>query len=228
MGDGRGQVRAAATEAFTVSNFGTPQEGFWAGEFGDAYTDRNTGPRRIASNLALFGRILSSTRDVHSILELGANRGLNLLALRQLLPEAKLSAVEINAKAVEELRKFDWLQVTHASLLDVRPVAPVDLVLIKGVLIHLNPDMLPGVYDLLHAASARYVCIVEYYNPSPVSITYRGHADRLFKRDFAGELLATHRDLRLVDYGFVYHADPNFPQDDLTWFLLEKCPAVID
>ncbi len=208
-----------------MSNFGTPQEGFWAGEFGDAYTDRNLGPRWIASNLALFGRILSRTRDVRSLLELGANRGLNLFALRQLLPEAKLSAVEINAKAVEELRKLDWLQVTHASLLDFRPPAPVDLVLIKGVLIHLNPDALPAVYDLLHAVSTRYVCIVEYYNPSPVSIAYRGHADRLFKRDFAGELLAKHPDLRLVDYGFVYHADPNFPQDDLTWFLLEKHPA---
>jgi spore coat polysaccharide biosynthesis protein SpsF len=211
-----------------MSNFGTPQEEFWAGEFGDAYTDRNTGRRWIASNLALFGRILSSTRDVHSILEFGANRGLNLFVLRQLLPEAELSAVEINAKAVEELRKLDWLQVTHASLLDVKPVTPVDLVLIKGVLIHLNPDVLPRVYDILHAASAKYVCIVEYYNPSPVSITYRGHVDRLFKRDFAGELLAMHQDLRLVDYGFVYHADPNFPQDDLTWFLLEKRPAASD
>ena len=207
-----------------MSDFVTPQEGFWAGEFGDAYTDRNTGPRWIASNLSLFSRILASTRDVRSVLELGANRGLNLFALRQLLPDAKLSAVEINAKAVEELRKLDWLQVTHASLLDFTPVAAVDFVLIKGVLIHLNPDVLPAVYDLLHAASRRFVCIVEYYNPSPVSIAYRGHTDRLFKRDFAGELLAKHADLRLVDYGFIYHADPNFPQDDLTWFLLEKHP----
>jgi len=30
-------------------------------------------------------------------------------------------------------------------------------------------------------------------------------------------------DLKLVDYGFVYHADCNFPQDDVTWFVLEKC-----
>jgi spore coat polysaccharide biosynthesis protein SpsF len=25
-----------------------------------------------------------------------------------------------------------------------------------------------------------------------------------------------------VDYGFAYRRDPNFPQDDITWFLLEK------
>jgi spore coat polysaccharide biosynthesis protein SpsF len=55
-----------------------------------------------------------------------------------------------------------------------------------------------------------------------VSIPYRGHEDRLFKRDFAGELLSRFGDLRLIDYGFVYHRDPKFPQDDITWFLLEK------
>ena len=27
---------------------------------------------------------------------------------------------------------------------------------------------------------------------------------------------------RLVDYGFAYRHDPNFPQDDITWFLMEK------
>ena len=29
-------------------------------------------------------------------------------------------------------------------------------------------------------------------------------------------------DLQLVDYGFAYHRDKNFPQDDISWFLLEK------
>jgi spore coat polysaccharide biosynthesis protein SpsF len=28
--------------------------------------------------------------------------------------------------------------------------------------------------------------------------------------------------LRVVDYGFVWKRDPVFPQDDLTWFVLEK------
>jgi spore coat polysaccharide biosynthesis protein SpsF len=26
----------------------------------------------------------------------------------------------------------------------------------------------------------------------------------------------------LIDYGFVYHRDTAHPQDDITWFLLEK------
>lgn len=215
--------KAARPNARTC--FDTEQEAFWAGEFGDDYTQRNVGAQWVASNLALFAKVLARTENVRSVLELGANLGLNLRALRQLLPKADLSAVEINAKAVAELRRLGGIAVHHMSLLDFQPTNPSDFVLIKGVLIHLSPDKLPHVYDLMHAASAHYICLAEYYNPSPVAIPYRGHTDRLFKRDFAGELLKRHADLRLVDYGFVYHGDPNHPQDDLTWFLLEKRPG---
>ena len=97
-----------------------------------------------------------------------------------------------------------------------------DLVLIKGVLIHINPDELNQVYEKLVAATNRYLMVAEYYNPVPVAIPYRGHADRLFKRDFAGEIMELHPEMKLLDYGFVYRRDPNFPQDDLTWFLMEK------
>ncbi len=64
--------------------------------------------------------------------------------------------------------------------------------------------------------------MIEYYNPSPVAITYRGHDDRLFKRDFCGDLLDKYKDLYLVDYGFCYRRDPVFQQDDMTWFLMRK------
>ena len=92
----------------------------------------------------------------------------------------------------------------------------------RGVLIHINPDRLLDVYDLLHACTSRYLLISEYYNPKPVEVTYRGHSGRLFKRDFAGEILDRFPDVSLVDYGFSYHRDSNFPQDDMNWFLMEK------
>jgi pseudaminic acid biosynthesis-associated methylase len=82
--------------------------------------------------------------------------------------------------------------------------------------------MIKSVYEKLFAASSKYILIGEYYNPSPVSVTYRGHSDRLFKRDFAGEMLDLYPELRLIDYGFCYKRDRSFPQDDITWFLLEK------
>ena len=75
-------------------------------------------------------------------------------------------------------------------------------------------------YERLYESSKRFVLIAEYYNP--VTISYRGHGERLFKRDFAGELMDRYVDLRLVDYGFSYRRDPATPQDDITWFLMEK------
>ena len=99
---------------------------------------------------------------------------------------------------------------------------PHDLAFTKGVLIHLNPEQLPLAYDQLARAGGRYVAMIEYYNPTPVEVSYRGHEGRLFKRDFAGEFLARHGVFRLVDYGFVYHGDPVFPQDDLTWFIMMR------
>lgn len=200
----------------------TEEEKFWAGQFGDDYANRNRGAQWVASNAAFFARVLQRTEPICSVIEFGANIGLNLQALRLLLPEAKLSAVEINEKAVGELRGLPGVQVHHESILHYTGNERHDLVLIKGVLIHLNPESLPEVYDLLHRSSARYICLAEYYNPTPVTMPYRGHSQKLFKRDFAGEMLDRFSDLQLVDYGFVYRRDPHFPQDDLTWFLLRK------
>ncbi|TAM76080.1 pseudaminic acid biosynthesis-associated methylase [bacterium] len=202
--------------------FETAQESFWSGAFGTEYASRNAGAALLASNRAFFSKMLAPTRGVKSVLELGANIGLNLVALRQLFPQAELAAVEINAAAVNELRKLPDVEVHHRSVLEFAPERRWDLVFTKGVLIHIAPEALPRAYDLMVRSSRRYVCICEYYNPTPVSIPYRGHAERLFKRDFAGELLDRHSELELVRYGFVYHRDINFPQDDLTWFLLEK------
>jgi pseudaminic acid biosynthesis-associated methylase len=200
----------------------TKQEQLWAGEFGDAYTDRNQGEALVAANTALFARVLARAGEVRSILEFGANRGLNLQAIRQLLPTARLAAVEINPKAVESLRALGDVEIFATSVLEFEPTATADLVLSKGLLIHISPGALPEVYDRLYRSAARYICLAEYYNPTPVEVAYRGQSGVLFKRDFAGEMLDRFGDLRLADYGFVYHRDPQFPQDDLTWFLLAK------
>lgn len=206
-------------------NYKTEQEAFWAGEFGDDYLERNQGKQIIASNIALFTKVLAHINSPKSIIEFGSNIGLNLEALSILLPEVELSAIEINAKAVETLKRFNNLQIHHSSILDFTPELMHELVLIKGVLIHINPLELQNVYEKLYLSSERYICITEYYNPSPVETNYRGHDGRLFKRDFAGEMLDKYPDLKLIDYGFVYHRDLAFPQDDMTWFLLEKSPS---
>jgi len=201
----------------------TEQEAFWEGDFGNEYTDRNRGAGWVAANAAFFSKVLARTQPVKGVLELGPNSGLNLMALRHLLPTAKLSGVEINENAAAELQSnLSDVDLHVSSILDFQPEATWDLVFTKGVLIHINPDKLPIVYELMYRASSRYLLVSEYYNPKPTEVTYRGHTGKLFKRDFAGEILDKFSDLSLIDYGFVYHRDPNFPQDDMTWFLMEK------
>jgi len=206
-----------------MKKYSTDQEEFWAGEFGNKYISRNSEIIYLSKNISLFAKILTCTSNISSIVEFGSNIGLNLKAIKTLLPSADLTALEINKDAVKALKKkFNRINIISESILEYKTDFVFDFVLIKGVLIHINPNKLNIVYQKLYDSSKRYICLVEYYNPTPIKVSYRGFKNRLFKRDFAGELMDKFNDLALVDYGFVYHRDNNFPQDDLTWFLLEK------
>ena len=203
--------------------FQTEQEAFWAGAFGREYILRNQGDALLASNLAFFAKALRAARELETCIEFGANIGMNLRALKLLHPHMEQQGIEINAEAAQQLAQVIGPERVHnLSILEFQPSHTWDLVLIKGVLIHISPDVLPEVYDKLVAACGRYLLVAEYYNPSPVAVAYRGHSERLFKRDFAGEIMERHPRMQLLDYGFVYRRDPNFPQDDITWFLMEK------
>lgn len=204
-------------------NYKTAQESFWAGEFGEDYIVRNQGDKLLAANLNFFNNSLKMATKPTSMIEFGANIGMNLKAMKLLFPEIRIKAVEINEKAYSYLSNLIGKEnAFNKSIFDISIQEKVDLVLIKGVLIHINPKMLDIVYKKLYEASSKYIMIAEYYNPTPVTVSYRGHNDRLFKRDFAGEMLEKFPDLELIDYGFSYKRDNNFPQDDITWFLLRK------
>ena len=200
----------------------TEQETFWQGEFGNQYVDRNIGQPLVAANLALFAKALTRIGHIDSLVELGTNAGNNLQALRQLLPRCELFGVEINASACAAAQALGIAHIWHGSLFDFPRERTFDLTLSKGVLIHLAPELLPAAYAQLYELSQRYILIAEYYNPTPVEVPYRGNSGKLFKRDFAGEMLDRYDDLQLLDYGFGYHRDRQFPVDDITWFVLEK------
>jgi pseudaminic acid biosynthesis-associated methylase len=206
-----------------ATTYATPQEEFWAGSFGTEYIGRNEGDELLASNLGFFAAALRQAGKISSCLELGANVGMNLKALRLLHPGITLRGVEINPEAARRLRELIGAEaVFEGSISDFPVTERYELVLTKTVLIHINEAKLPAIYDMLYEASRRYILVCEYYNTTPVAIRYRGHDDRLFKRDFAGELMDRHPDLRLLDYGFAYHRIPPHLNDDVTWFLMEK------
>ena len=77
----------------------TPQEDFWAGDFGNNYINRNKGKYLLASNLNFFNKALKSVANPTSFIEFGANIGMNLKAIQLLFPDAITKGIEINQEA---------------------------------------------------------------------------------------------------------------------------------
>lgn len=197
------------------------QEEFWINQFGDEYTDRNN-DFLLKNNINLFEKILSKI-NINSLFEIGCNRGLNLEAINNINKDITLYGLEINKKAYDIIKgKNICKECFNISINDFNILEKYDLILTKGVLIHINPDKLDSIYQKMYDLSNKYILIAEYYSRDVREILYRGHSNKLFKRDFCGEIMDKFKDLKLIDYGFVYYRDSKNPLDDITWFLLEK------
>ena len=195
---------------------------YWNGQQGDQYRERQDETKLIRSYRHMWLSILDNMPiPPKTILEFGANVGLNLDVLKNICPDAVTYAVEPNAGACIELRRkgHNAIQVTIQEYV---PIDQRELTFTRGVLIHTPPSDLPDAYAKLYASSSRHIVIAEYYNPTPMEIEYRGQKGLLWKRDFAGEMMDKYPDLRLIDYGFIYKRDPQYQQDDVTYFLMEK------
>ena len=196
------------------------QERFWAGKFGTDYCQRNNTGKLLESNMVMFADIIPQCRGISTVLECGCNIGLNLEAIHLVNPALHLSGFDINPEAVKIANRLDYAYVYESSFADFYTDEKFDLVFTKGVLIHIHPDNLQATYKKMFDLSSKYILVAEYYNTKPVGIDYRGEQWKLWKRDFAGDLME-HFGVRLVDYGFVYHRGL-YPQDDISWFLLTK------
>jgi spore coat polysaccharide biosynthesis protein SpsF len=199
----------------------TDQEKFWKEDFGTEYTDRNN--EDLSHNIQIFSKILGRTSKINSVYEVGTNRGKNLNALKAIDKNIITNGIEINEYAAK-VANSSGHNVECGSILEKDSHEKFDLVFTRGVLIHINPDYLNVVYDFLVNTSNKYILIDEYFSPMPVEIDYRGNKGKLFKRDFAKEIMGRHS-LSLVDYGFSWRFDPSYPGDDTNWFLFEKNSA---
>jgi pseudaminic acid biosynthesis-associated methylase len=197
----------------------------WRGDFGNEYTDRNTATDGQYSRVRLWSEILSHTeaKPPNTILEVGANLGINLRALKKLTP-ARLLAVEPNDKARATLGREG---VVHPS--DTRggtayqitfPDGAADLVFTSGVLIHIPPEELDRSMSEIHRCAGRWIVCIEYFSDKPEMIPYRGRDGMLFKRDFGSLWMDSHPDLRPVACGFAWKRLTGL--DNLTWWLFEK------
>jgi len=203
-------------------DYRTEQEEFWSGEFGNSYSERNASEGDRIAKQIMFSQMIRNVPRIQSVVELGCNIGLNLKALKTINSNFEVAGYEINKNAVIKAKEMKVGEIFEESVI-TKIVSPkkYDLSFTSGVLIHINPDELGMVYDNLFNLSKKYILISEYYNPTPIVVEYRGHAGKLFKRDFAGEMIDRF-DLKLMDYGFFYHRDNYFSFGDSNWFLLEK------
>jgi len=198
----------------------------WSGAFGDAYIERNrVDEPRIRQRRTMWEVILPSMQDAppKSVLEVGANVGINLRALHG-LADVELFALEPNFKARAILRADNIVPTNNilagtADRIELSD-ACIDLVFTSGVLIHVAPDQLPAAYREMYRVSTRYLLTIEYFAAEPEEKLYRGQEGLLFKRDFGELWLDMFPDLRIVDYGFFWR--PATGLDNLTWWLLRK------
>lgn len=191
----------------------------WRGEFGDAYTERNQPDESAIAGLTLcFSEPLRYTGDLESICEVGANTGRNLLALSR-LTTAQLTGVEPNRMAREKLAESFAVVDGHLGS-EPLPLGDreFDMVLVAGVLIHTPPELLDASADELARIAGRYLLVVEYFNPTPIEVEYRGMAGMMWKRDY-GRLFLD-RGWRHMASGFWWK--PVTPSDDSNWWLFRR------
>jgi pseudaminic acid biosynthesis-associated methylase len=192
----------------------TQQLEVWSGEFGKQYTDRNQVDwRRRVPLLQPMVEGLSLGR----VLEVGCNRGYNLMALREILGEgAELIGVEPGSYA-RELARAAGIDALDADAFCL-PFTDghFDLAFTAGVLIHVALDDLLRAMREVCRCSRRYILAIEYFSEEETVIPYRGHQDLLWKRDFRRHYQSLFPDLTLVRQGYVEEWDRS------TWWLLEK------
>lgn len=198
----------------------------WRGEFGKAYIERNSATtKRIQQRKEAFSQIFSHIENAlpKSILEVGANVGLNLRGLRSIL-SSELYAVEPNRMARDILVAEEVVPNEHAfdGTADELPFkdSSVDMVLTSTVLIHIPDELLEASYSEIHRVAKRYILCLEYFSPEPIKVHYRGRNDMLFKRDYGGLWLDNYPELELINNGFFWKRTTGL--DDVNWWLFRK------
>jgi pseudaminic acid biosynthesis-associated methylase len=187
----------------------TAQTSRWTGEFGRAYTDRNTLTGKeldslYETNFGIARRQLNESflekipRDAR-ILEVGCNCGNQLLLLQE-MGFTNLWGAEVQSYALELARaRILGVQLAQASALNL-PYEDgyFDLVFTSGVLIHVSPVDLPFAMDEIHRCAKNWIWGMEYYAPEIARVNYRGHDDLLWKMDYAKRYLDRFGDLELI------------------------------
>jgi len=193
-------------------------EDLWAGEFGNAYIERNIS---AGNGREQFWNMIVTAYSIERVLEVGCNVGVNLRLISKLISPTAVYGVDINERALELLRSSlptintIWSPARELPFRDKW----FDLVFTVGVLIHQPESALPIVMSEIVRCSRRHVLCVEYFAEETMEVPYRGQQHALFKRNYGQIYQDMFPHLKLLDQGTL---NREHGWDDLTFWLLEE------
>ena len=139
------------------------QDTFWSSDFGTEYSIRNDLDTNYEKRIYEFNKYISKIEFIDSVLEVGANIGINLKVLQDFYPNSEQFAVEINQEAVASLQNIIPKEnIYNKSIIDIELDKKFDLVLSRGVLIHIHPENLPITYQKIYQYSEISMYFLEY------------------------------------------------------------------
>jgi spore coat polysaccharide biosynthesis protein SpsF len=197
----------------------TALEALWAGEFGDAWVERNG--RDFDARAAFWAGLLERF-PVTRALEVGAAHGENLRHLSQLVEPHDLWGLDINRASLDAMPKVApginpcWGLARSLPFRD----GFFDLVFTVGLLIHQPDSTLPIVMNEIVRCSRRFVFCGEYHADERTDVHYRDHDGVLIKRDYGRLYLDLFPDLTLREEGFLTMEEHGF--DRVTYQLFER------
>jgi pseudaminic acid biosynthesis-associated methylase len=193
-------------------------EELWAGEFGDAYVERNA--MTVDARRGFWHGILDQF-PARSALEVGCAAGANLQVLAERLPPHRLWGSDINGAALASLQQAapginaTWGVARELPFRD----RWFDLVFTVGLLIHQPEATLPLVMSEIVRCSRRWILCGEYHADEHTQVEYRGLDGVLFKRDYGRLYVDLFPELELRAEGFLTK-EQGF--DRVTWHVFER------
>jgi pseudaminic acid biosynthesis-associated methylase len=193
-------------------------ETMWAGEFGDAYVDRNLVevPER-----APFWRGVLDRFPTNSVLEVGCAHGENLRHLARMIPPHAVWGADLNARALAAVPHVApgtnavWALARDLPFRD----RFFDLVFTVGLLIHMPEETLGDVMNEIVRCSGRWILCGEYHSDETVDINYRDRPGVLFKRDYGRLYQELVPGIELRESGYL-ERDQGF--DRVTYWVFER------
>ena len=156
----------------------------WEKSFGDKYTKRNTPD--ATGRIKYFKKWLP--KGAKTVLELAPNKGHNMKAIQSL--GYKVKGLEVNPTAVKLAQK-DGLDVKQGNILENGWPAS-DVILCSGILMHINPIDLGGLFNMIDKSPAKTLIMIEHKEDSIRTINTRWYKNAMWVMNTGKEFTDRH------------------------------------